>query len=484
MAPDLRSFYQYHSSLMEPWDGPASIAFTDGTIIGAVLDRNGLRPSRYWVTNDDLVVMASEVGVVNVPADSVIEKGRLEPGKMFLIDTNEGRIVRDEEIKETLATSRPYQEWLDTNLVPLNRKKRSDEVALNPATLLQRQQIFGYTHEQLKILLTPMIRDAKEAIGSMGSDTPLAALSNRPKEVFDYFQQLFAQVTNPPLDAIREELITAVSGTLGPRPNILSLSEENCRQIFLPHPVITEDELAYLSSQNEHSNLLGPVVLDSTFCISDGVTELQKALIDLQEQAEKAIGKGAGVLIISDRNTNESRAPIPSLLSTGAIHHHLTKTKKRNHVGLVVESGDARETHHIALLLGYGASAVCPYMAYETIDQIIEEGLNGISPNLNPDLARTNFITACDKGLLKIMSKMGISTVASYTGAQIFESIGLNNSVIDLCFTGTASRIEGVGFEVLAEEVLIRHSSAFPNNSQETSHRTLEVGGELSLIHI
>ena len=478
MPTDLRSFYQYHSSLMEPWDGPASIAFTDGTVIGAVLDRNGLRPSRYWVTEDDLVVMASEVGVVNVPADSIIEKGRLEPGKMFLIDTNEGRIVRDEEIKEMLATSRPYQEWLDANLFPLNRVEESDEVALNTTTLLQRQQIFGYTHEQLKILLTPMIRDAKEAIGSMGSDTPLAALSNRPKEVFDYFQQLFAQVTNPPLDAIREELITAVSGTLGPRPNILSLSEENCRQIYLPHPVITEAELAYLKAENKHSNLLKPAVLDSTFPVNAGTAGLQKSLIELQKQAEEAILQGAGILIVSDQNTNELRAPIPSLLSTGAIHHHLTKTKKRNQVGLVVESGDARETHHIALLLGYGASAVCPYMAFQTIDQIIEEGQYGISPNLNTDLARKNFITACDKGLLKIMSKMGISTVASYTGAQIFESIGLNNSVIELCFSGTASRIEGVGFEILAEEVLIRHRSAFPNNSQETSHRTLEVGGE------
>ena len=478
MPADLRAFYQYHSALMEPWDGPASIAFTDGNVIGAVLDRNGLRPSRYWVTNDDLVVMASEVGVVDIPSDSIVEKGRLEPGKMFLIDTNQGRIIRDEEIKRELANARPYTEWLDTNLVHLKDPVEYKTEPAGSTSHLQRQQIFGYTHEQLKILLTPMIRDSKEAIGSMGSDTPLTVLSDHPRQIFDYFQQLFAQVTNPPLDAIREELITAVSGTLGPRPNILDLSSLNCIQIHLPHPVITESQLSELLLNKDRPKSLDAKILKATFSKATGANGLEEALLMLQKQAEEAIEMGAGILVISDRDIDEKSVPIPSLLATGAIHHHLTKIKKRNQVGIVVESGDARETHHMALLLGFGASAICPYMAYETIDEIIHEGLYGISPNLDPLLARKNFITACDKGLLKIMSKMGISTVASYTGAQIFECIGLNSSVIDLCFSGTSSRIEGVGFQVLAAEILNRHNRAFPNNAGAAAHRTLEVGGE------
>lgn len=478
MPDDLRAFYQYHSSLMEPWDGPASIAFTDGSIIGAVLDRNGLRPSRYWVTDDDLVIMASEVGVADIPSKSIVEKGRLEPGKMFLIDTKQGRIIRDEEIKEELASARPYQEWLDQNLIhlkdPLDYKSKSDSFT----TRLQRQQIFGYTHEQIKILLTPMIRDSKEAIGSMGSDTPIAVLSDHSRQIYDYFQQLFAQVTNPPLDAIREELITAVSGTLGPRPNILELSEKNCAQIHLQHPIITESQLAEILTNENRPDSLKAKVLQATFSKVSGVHGLQDALIKLQEDAESAIQSGVGILVISDRKSDENNAPIPSLLATGAVHHYLTKVRKRGLVGIVVESGDARETHHMALLLGFGASAICPYMAYETIDEVISEGLYGISPNLDPLLARKNFVTACDKGLLKIMSKMGISTVASYTGAQIFESIGLDNSIIDLCFTGTSSRIKGIGFETLAKEVLNRHSHAFPTNPGFSSHRTLEAGGE------
>ena len=478
MPDDLRAFYQYHSSLMEPWDGPASIAFTDGSIIGAVLDRNGLRPSRYWITDDDLVIMASEVGVADIPSKSIVEKGRLEPGKMFLIDTKQGRIIRDEEIKEELASARPYQEWLNQNLIhlkdPLDYKSESDSFT----TRLQRQQIFGYTHEQIKILLTPMIRDSKEAIGSMGSDTPIAVLSDHSRQIYDYFQQLFAQVTNPPLDAIREELITAVSGTLGPRPNILELSEKNCAQIHLQHPIITESQLAEILANENRPDSLKAKVLQATFSKASGVHGLQDALKKLQEDAESAIKSGVGILVISDRKSDENNAPIPSLLATGAVHHYLTKVRKRGLVGIVVESGDARETHHMALLLGFGASAICPYMAYETIDEVISEGLYGISPNLDPLLARKNFVTACDKGLLKIMSKMGISTVASYTGAQIFESIGLDNSIIDLCFTGTSSRIKGIGFETLAKEVLNRHSHAFPTNPGFSSHRTLEAGGE------
>ncbi len=480
MEPERRAFYEYHASLMEPWDGPASIAFTDGTVIGAVLDRNGLRPSRYWVTDDDLVVMASEVGVVDVPTSSVVEKGRLQPGRMFLIDTTKGRIVRDHEIKAELAAARPYAEWLDHNLLYLDDLPVRERHIREEGTPLQRQQVFGYTHEELKLLVAPMVRDAKEAIGSMGTDTPVAALSNRPRQLYDYFSQLFAQVTNPPLDAIREELITAVCGTIGPEGNLLDPTADSCRQVHLPHPVLTEEQLGRLVhlDGDDGPEGLRSAVLEARYRVADGGKGLADALEHLRGEASAAIADGVALLVLSDRGVTAEEAPIPSLLAVGAVHHHLVREKTRTRVGLLVESGDAREVHHIALLLGYGASAVCPYVAFEAIDGMLADGLHGLSPNLTPDEARRRYIAACDKGILKVMSKMGISTVASYTGAQIFESIGLGAEVVDACFTGTVSRLGGVGLDVLAAEVAARHQAAFPENPEERAHRTLEVGGD------
>ena len=480
MDEDRRAFYQYHASLMEPWDGPASIAFTDGTVIGAVLDRNGLRPSRYWVTDDDLVVMASEVGVIDVPTSSIIEKGRLQPGRMFLIDTSKGRIVRDHEIKSELAAARPYREWLDQNLVQLVDLPDRERHLGGDETAIQRQQVFGFTHEELKLLVAPMVRDAKEALGSMGTDTPVAALSNRARQRYDYFSPLCAQVTNPPLDAIREELITAVCGTIGPEGNLLAPTPGSCRQIYLPHPVLTEVELARIIHIDETG---GPgdfraVVLDGRYVVAEGGAGLTSALDRLRDEASAAISDGVNLLVVSDRGIDAVHAPIPSLLAVGAIHHHLINEKTRSSVSLLVESGDAREVHHVALLLGFGASAVCPYVTFEAIDEMVAEGQNGLSQDLEPDRARRNYVKACDKGILKVMSKMGISTVASYTGAQIFEAIGLGGEVVDSCFTGTVSRLGGVGFDVLATEVAVRHSLAFPDNPEERAHRTLEVGGE------
>ena len=480
MSDDRRAFYQYHASLMEPWDGPASIAFTDGTVIGAVLDRNGLRPSRYWVTSEDLVVMASEVGVVDVPTSEVVEKGRLQPGRMFLIDTKEGRIIRDDEIKAGLASARPYRQWLERNLVHLDDLPPRERTTLDEGTIIQRQQTFGYTHEALKLLVAPMARDAKGAIGSMGTDTPVAVLSDQPRPLYDYFQQLFAQVTNPPLDAIREELITAVCTTVGAEGNLLDPRPESCRQVHLPHPVLTEDQMAALIGIDGPGGPDGFTsrVLDGLYEVSRGGEGLADALDRLRAEASAAIQDGVTLLVISDRGTSPALAPVPSLLATGAVHHHLIREKTRTRVGLLVESGDVREVHHVALLLGYGASAVCPYLTFASVDDMVRDGRHGLPTTMEPENARANLVRAFDQGLLKIMSKMGISTVASYTGAQIFEAIGLGVDVVDACFTGTVSRLGGVGLDVLAREVASRHALAFPANPEERAHRTLEAGGE------
>ncbi|HAQ22270.1 MAG TPA: glutamate synthase large subunit [Acidimicrobiaceae bacterium] len=480
MSEGRKAFYEYHASLMEPWDGPASIAFTDGSVIGAVLDRNGLRPSRYWVTADNLVVMASEVGVVDIPTSTVVEKGRLQPGRMFLIDTSEGRIIRDDEIKGALEAARPYRQWLEENLLRLGDLRHRERLVSEEATLTQRQQVHGYTDEALKILLAPMARDAKDPIGSMGTDTPVAVLSERSRSLYDYFQQLFAQVTNPPLDAIREELITAVRTTVGAEGNLLDPTAASCRQIQLPHPVLTEEEMAALIGVGEIGGPEGfrAHVLDSRYKVAAGAAGLQAALDRLRSEADAAITNGVTLLVLSDRGVTPTDAPIPSLLATGAIHHHLIREKTRTRVGLLVDSGDCREVHHVALLLGYGASAVCPYLAFESVDEMVARGLYGLSPDLTPKRVRENLIRACDQGLLKIMSKMGISTVASYTGAQIFEAIGLGEDLVASCFTGTVSRLGGIGLDVLAAEVAARHALAFPPNPEERSHRTLEVGGE------
>ena len=480
MSDERRAFYQYHASLMEPWDGPASIAFTDGTVIGAVLDRNGLRPSRYWVTADDLVVMASEVGVVDVPSSQVVEKGRLQPGRMFLIDTSEGRIIRDDEIKAGLASARPYREWLDANLVQLDDLPPGDPTPTDEDTLVQCQQAFGYTHEALKVLLAPMVRDGKGAIGSMGTDTPIAVLSYMNRPLYDYFQQLFAQVTNPPLDAIREELITAVCTTVGPEGNLLDPEPGSCRQIHLPHPVLTEAQLASIVGLDGEGAPGGFTsrVLDARYEVARGGEGLAHALDRLRRDASAAVADGVDILVISDRSPTPSLAHIPSLLATGAVHHHLIREKTRTRVGLLVESGDAREVHHVALLLGYGASAVCPYLAFASVDAMVAAGHHGLSTSMTPGKARRNMVKAFDQGLLKIMSKMGISTVASYTGAQIFEAIGIGDELVEECFTGTVSRLGGVGLDVLATEVAAHHAMAFPGNPEERAHRTLEEGGE------
>ena len=480
MTSKRRAFYQYHSTLMEPWDGPASIAFTDGTLIGAVLDRNGLRPSRYWVTSDDLVVMASEVGVLEIDPENIIEKGRLEPGRMFLIDTEKGRIVRDSEIKENLESEKPYSQWLEKNFVHLRELPEVPIEHEDSLSLQEKQQVFGYTHEEIKLLLAPMVRDEKEAIGSMGNDAPIAALSQRPRKLYDYFQQLFAQVTNPPLDGIREELITAVCVNIGSDRNLLSPEERSCTKLFLPSPVLTEAELSKIeiATGSEEFNDFKAVRMDAIFEVEKNEEGLRAGLDNLRKLASKAVADGANILIISDRLVSRKMAPIPSLLAVGAVHHHLISEKSRSSTGIIVESGDAREVHHIATLIGYGASAVCPYTAYETIDYLIDKGKHGLSSESDPNDARRSYIKAVEKGMLKIMSKMGISTVASYSGAQIFEAIGLGHEIISECFTGTVSRLGGVGFEVIANEVKQNHQVAFPSNPGANPYRTLEPGGE------
>ncbi len=477
MDADRKAFYEYYSTLMEPWDGPASVSFTDGTMIGAVLDRNGLRPSRYWVTSDDLVIMASEVGVADIDPSTIVEKGRLEPGRIFFIDTEQGRILRDEEIKTMVAGAREYGELLDAGIVDITALTATADDRLTDLTLETQQNVFGYTHEDLKVLLAPMIRDGKEALGSMGTDTPIAALSQRSRLLPDYFQQLFAQVTNPPLDAIREELITAVGTTIGPRGNLLAPGADPQRQIRIAHPVLSPSEFARLlpgggaDAQGFHAQ-----VADMTYIAGDGGDGLAAALQALRDTADEAVAQGASMLILSDRDVSVSRAPVPALLATAAVHHHLVTSGTRMRIDLVVETGEAREVHHVATLLGFGARAVFPYVAFDTIAQMVQKESHGVQIDL--ETAQKNYVKAFDKGLLKVMSKMGISTVASYTGAQIFEAIGLDSDVVDEYFGGMASRLGGVGLDVLAAEVKARHDRAFPSNSNHRAHRSLEVGGE------
>ena len=471
MSPERRAFYEYHASLMEPWDGPASIAFTDGTVIGAVLDRNGLRPSRYYVTKDDLVIMASEVGVLDIPPENVLVKERLHPGRIFLVDTAQGRIIADEEIKAALAAEHPYGEWLRQHQVLLENLAPAPVGESDHATVLVRQLAFGYTHEDLRILMTPMARQGEEPIGSMGTDTALAVLSERPRLLYDYFKQLFAQVTNPPLDQIREELVTAMESTVGPEGNLLRPEPGSCRQIVLKDPVLSNDDLAKLA----HVSELGfkATTLPMLFPAAGGAPALEGALGELQRHASRAIADGANVLILSDRGVDRELAPIPSLLATAAVHHHLVRQGERIRCGLVVETGDAREVHHMCLLIGYGAGAVNPWVAFETLDDMIRQGL---LPGLDHAKAVRNYIKALNKGILKVMAKMGISTLQSYCGAQIFEAIGLNRDVVDRYFTGTASRVSGIGADVIAEEARRRHARAFPE--RPVGEPELDWGGE------
>ncbi|GLY71839.1 glutamate synthase [Actinoallomurus iriomotensis] len=476
MDPARRAFYEFHSTLMEAWDGPASVTFTDGTVVGAVLDRNGLRPGRFWVTDDGFVVLASEAGVLDIEPSKVVRKGRLQPGRIFLVDTAQGRIVEDDEIKAELAAEHPYEEWLHAGLIRFEELPQRELQHTTHETLVRRQQIFGYTSEELKILLAPMARTGAEPIGSMGTDTPPAVLSSRSRQLFDYFKQLFAQVTNPPLDAIREELVTSLQSTLGPEGNLLAPGPHSCRRLVLPTPILDNEELAKILHVNDEGDLPGfaPYVVSGLYDVAGGGAALSQRLEEICDEVSAAIENGARILVLSDRGAGHSRAPIPSLLLTGAVHHHLIREKSRTRVGLVVETADARECHHMALLIGYGASAVNPYLAIETVEDLVEAGDLAVDRTT----AVRNLVKAYGKGVLKIMSKMGVSTVASYTGAQIFEAIGLGAEVIDECFAGTTSRLGGVGFDVLAEEVAQRHRRAYPPNGNGPAHRTLEVGGE------
>ncbi|GAA2802687.1 glutamate synthase large subunit [Mycolicibacterium pallens] len=477
MDPARRAFCQYHASLMEPWDGPACVTFTDGTVVGAVLDRNGLRPGRWWRTIDDRVILASESGVLDIPPGEVVAKGRLEPGKMFLIDTAAGRIVSDDEIKDQLAAEQPYAEWLHAGLLDLATLPPRTRVSPNHESVVRRQIAFGYTEEDLRIMLTPMAAAGQEPLGSMGTDTPVAVLSQRPKLIYDYFVELFAQVTNPPLDAIREEIVTSMARVMGPEQNLLEPTAASCRQILLHGPVLDNDELNRIVHINDDGEQPGlkAAVLRALYDVERGGEGLAEAIEELRHKACDAIAKGARTLVISDRDSDHTRAPIPSLLAVAAVHHHLVRTKQRTMVALVVESGDAREVHHIALLIGYGAAAVNPYLAFESIEDLIREGeLTGIDAGT----AVRNYLKALGKGVMKVMSKMGISTVGSYTGAQAFEAIGLSKDVVDEYLTGTVSQLGGVGLDVLADEVKQRHRRAYPENPTERVHRRLEVGGE------
>jgi glutamate synthase (NADPH/NADH) large chain len=477
MDPARHAFYQFHASLMEPWDGPACVTFTDGTVVGAVLDRNGLRPARWWRTSDDRVVLASEAGVLDLAPEQVVAKGRLKPGRMFLVDTAKGEIVRDSEIKRELAAESPYEEWLHAGLLKLADLPDRDHLVQTHASVQRRQLAFGYTEEELKILLGPMAANGAEPIGSMGTDTPPAVLSQRSRLLYDYFKQGFAQVTNPPLDAIREELVTSMSRIMGPERNLLEPGPASCRQIQLSYPVIDNDELAKLIHINDDGDLPGfaCTVLSGLYEVDGGAQALADAIERVRREASEAIAAGARTLVLSDRDSDHRMAPIPSLLLVSAVHHHLVRTKERLQVALVVETGDAREVHHIALLLGYGAAAVNPYLAFETIEDLIGQGaISGIEPAK----AIGNYVRALVKGVLKIMSKMGISTVGAYTAAQVFESFGLSQDLLDEYFTGTVSKLGGVGLEVIAEETAARHRRAYPENPTERVHRRLESGGE------
>ncbi|HXY40509.1 MAG TPA: glutamate synthase large subunit, partial [Vicinamibacteria bacterium] len=459
-----RAFYEYHACLMEPWDGPASIAFTDGVRIGATLDRNGLRPSRYYVTKDGLVVLGSEVGVLDIPADRVLQKGRLQPGRMFLVDTEEGRIVGDEEIKLRTANERPYALWLRDNLVTLQEVPEAPEVhGVDHDTVRQRQLAFGYTREDLEQLLLPMAKDGVEPVGAMGDDTPLAVLSEKPQLLYSYFKQLFAQVTNPPIDAIREEIIMAVDTTIGPERNLLEPTPLSAHQIKLATPVLTNEELEKLRALATPKGRSGAWAFRARtipilYPVKEDGPAMEQAMEEVCRQASQAIGEGVNVIVLSDRGLTARLAPIPALLAVAGVHHHLIREGTRTRVGLVLESGEPREVHHLALLIGYGAGAVNPYLAFETLHDLGRQGLLG---GLDEEHAVKNYIKALSKGVVKVISKMGISTIQSYCGAQVFEAIGLQPSLIDRYFAGTPSRIGGAGLPVVAEEVARRHAAAF-----------------------
>src|SRR3954452_3023452 len=486
MDEDKRAFYEYHASLMEPWDGPAAMAFTDGRVIGATLDRNGLRPGRYIVTKDDLVVLASEAGVLDVPAQDIRKKGRLQPGRMFLVDTVEKRIISDAEIKKALAARQPYGDWLKEQQVILDTlPEPSRVIASNPETLLRRQRAYGYSEEDLRILLAPMGATGQEPVGSMGTDTPLACLSDRPQPLFNYFKQLFAQVTNPPIDPIREELVMSLISYIGTERNILDETPENCHTLKLPHPILTNRDLEKL--RRVSSGDLLATTLPTLFPAADGETGLKRALDDLSARASHAVASGYTLLIISDRGVDSTYAPIPSLLAMAAVHNRLVQEKTRTQVALIIESGEPREVMHFALLIGYGASAINPYLAIETLHDLKRRGL--LPHNVTANHAEKNYIKAINKALLKTFSKMGISTLQSYRGAQVFEAVGLNQSLVEAYFPGTTSRVEGIGLDVLAREAQMKHAYAFqPLTDSETElvvggHYQYRIDGEYHLVN-
>ncbi|MDN4474267.1 glutamate synthase large subunit [Demequina sp. SYSU T00192] len=478
MDPARRAFYEYHSGLMEPWDGPAALHFTDGTVIGATLDRNGLRPGRYWVTDDGLVVCGSEAGLLDIDPAKVIRKGRLQPGRMFLVDTAEGRIVEDEEIKSALAAEHPYEQWVSDNAIRLSEVPDREHISHSARSVQRRQRAFGYTEEELKILLAPMGKTGIEPIGAMGSDTPIAVLSQRPRLLFDYFVQMFAQVTNPPLDSIREEIVTATGGALGPEPNLLEATPEHARKIIIDFPVIDNDELAkilHIDRDPKRRGVFSARKIRGLYRVKGGAEALDQRLSEIFREVDEALEDGVSFLVLSDRDSNPDLAPIPSLLLTSAVHHYLVRTHRRTQLSMVVEAGDVREVHHVALLIGYGAGCVNPYLAMETVEDLAKRGYLG---DVAPQEATHNLIKALGKGVLKIMSKMGISTMASYRGAQVFEAIGLSKELVDLHFNGTPSQIDGVGLDVVAAEVEARHADAYPASGELPPHQRLRTGGE------
>lgn len=472
---ELADFYEYHSAMMEPWDGPAALTFTDGSLVGATLDRNGLRPGRFLVTEDGLVVLGSETGVLDIAPGSVVRRGRLRPGRMFVVDTEAGRIVEDDEIKAELAAERPWGEWIREQRINLRDLPEREHVVHTPASIVRRQRTFGYTEEEVRILLTPMARTGAEPLGAMGSDTPIAALSQRPRLLFDYFVQQFAQVTNPPLDSIREEVVTSLRAGIGPELNLLAATPEHARQVVVDFPVIDNDELAKIQHLDGGRGGRATAVLRALYRVEDGPDAMERRIAELCDEADAAIAAGTRYLVISDRDSTRDLAPIPSLLSLAAVHHHLIRSSTRMRVGLVVEAGDVREVHHVATLIGYGASAVNPYLAMETSENLARSGMLG---QVTPEQAVRNVIKALGKGVLKIMSKMGISTVSSYAGAQAFEAIGLSRTFVEAYFTGTRTMLGGNGMAIVAEENAARHRGAYPEGPTATAHERLAIGGE------
>ena len=475
ITPERRAFYEYHSMLIEPWDGPAAIIFSDGSLVGATLDRNGLRPGRYLITDDGLVVLASEIGVLDIDPAKVVKKGRLRPGKMFVVDTENGRLIEDDELKSELAAAGPWQQWLDEGRIRLDALPDREHIVHPPASVVRRQRTFGYTEEEVRIMLTPMARTGQEPLGAMGTDTPIAVLSERPRLLFDYFVQQFAQVTNPPLDSIREEVVTSLGASIGPERNLLAAGPEHARQVGLDFPVIDNDQLAKIMHIEDAKGGKATHVVRGLYSVKDGDNALRARLDEILGEVDEALARGAEFIVLSDRDSTAELAPIPSLLLLSAVQHHLIRLGTRMKVGIVVEAGDVREVHHVALLVGYGASAVNPYLAMETVENLVR---SGVVTEVTAEKAVANVIKALGKGVLKIMSKMGISTIASYASAQAFEAVGLDQAFVDEYFTGTTSKLGGVGLDVIAAENLDRHRAAYPVDAAVRAHERLATGGE------